>query len=316
MLDWNWYFSSLAQSTAAVVGIFGAFIITKILSNQSEYSQKKSQLKTLLIRSQRLTDDAEALAFSWYVKRTNEKALYELREIWDKENLYSPKELYDKLDFSTFFPREEALELISRHVKLWNNQRKREEDEFRKQREFISTNSFMIPPINSLNSKSNLNIYKQDYLRPAIEKERESIDFVLREIRNNIRTVNHFLDSIRSNPESSPQIMYTLLLIIILFFAGVIYPLSFLPVNNDNGVHISIDAFIPLLFSLQGALLAAVSIVFMAVITMFFVTNLRLRYCQSDVSELEAFTKLSKYSEYYGVMENNIKQQQRGNEVT
>ncbi len=98
MLDWNWYFSSLAQSTAAVVGIFGAFIITKILSNQSEYSQKKSQLKTLLIRSQRLTDDAEALAFSWYVKRTNEKALYELREIWELK-----RQMFTILSFANGF---------------------------------------------------------------------------------------------------------------------------------------------------------------------------------------------------------------------
>jgi len=104
------------------------------------------------------------------------------------------------------------------------------------------------------------------------------------------------------------------LLIVILFFAGVIYPLSFLPVNNDYGIHISIDAFIPLLFSLRGALLAAVSIVFMIVVTMFFRTNLRLRYCQSDVLDLETFTRLSKYSEYYGVMEDNIKQRQRDEE--
>jgi len=35
--DWNWFFSSLSQSSAAIVGIFGAFIITKILSNNSNF---------------------------------------------------------------------------------------------------------------------------------------------------------------------------------------------------------------------------------------------------------------------------------------
>ena len=31
-MDWNWFFSSFAQSSAAIVGIFGAFLITKILN--------------------------------------------------------------------------------------------------------------------------------------------------------------------------------------------------------------------------------------------------------------------------------------------
>jgi hypothetical protein len=317
MLDWNWYFSSLAQSTAAIVGIFGAFIITKILSNQSEYSQKKTRLKELIIRSQRLRDDAEALAFKWYVERTNKEELDDLREILVEGDLSPPEELYDRLNFSEYFPREKAIALISHSVELWNEKRKREEEERHRQRGRAGGNlpfSQRAPAIMPLDSNLVSNHAFNPNFRVAIEKERESIDFVLREIRSQIRTVSNFLDTVRSNPESSPIITYTLWLIIILFFAGVIYPLSFLPVQVGNEVHISINAFVPLLFSLRGALLVAVSIVFMTVVFMFFVINLRLRYSQSDVSELEVFTKTSEYSEFYGVMENNIKERQRGNE--
>jgi hypothetical protein len=35
--DWNWFFSSVAQFAAAIVGIFGAFIVTKTLANQSAF---------------------------------------------------------------------------------------------------------------------------------------------------------------------------------------------------------------------------------------------------------------------------------------
>jgi len=189
MLDWNWYFSSLAQSTAAVVGIFGAFIITKILSNQSEYSQKKSQLKELLIRSQRLTDDAEALAFSWYVKRTNEEELDNLREIWETGDLSTSEELYDQLNFSIFFPREKAIELISQLVTSLNEQKIKYEDERLRQGRLGGCVSPTYSLSNSLRKLERSN----PSLQGAIDKERESIDFVFREIRSNIRAVNHFL---------------------------------------------------------------------------------------------------------------------------
>ncbi|MCH7733340.1 MAG: hypothetical protein IIB44_12675 [Candidatus Marinimicrobia bacterium] len=42
MTDWNWFFSALAQSAAAIVGIFAAFIITKIVNNQSTLNQDGS----------------------------------------------------------------------------------------------------------------------------------------------------------------------------------------------------------------------------------------------------------------------------------
>ena len=36
-MDYNWFLSATAQSTAAIVGIFSAFIITKIINNQKIY---------------------------------------------------------------------------------------------------------------------------------------------------------------------------------------------------------------------------------------------------------------------------------------
>lgn len=254
MPDWNWFFSSLAQSTAAIVGIFGAFIITKILSNQSEYSQKKSRLKEMLIRSQRLVDDAQALAFLWYVKRTNENEIDKLEELLQKDKSQTPAKLYDLLNFSEFYPRADALDLIeSSIIDLIKTKQMSEYDSVLNRINVSNLNSSM------LNSS----------LSNAIDKEYESIHFTLREIRSNIRTIKDFLDSAHNNPESSPQITYSLLLIVALFFAGVIYPLSFLPVPNIDEVRISIDAFLPLLFSLRGALLTAVSIIFMSIVVIF-----------------------------------------------
>lgn len=51
--DWNWFFSSLSQSAAAIVGIFGAFIITKIFSNQTAFSEKTAKLNNYLIEAKK-----------------------------------------------------------------------------------------------------------------------------------------------------------------------------------------------------------------------------------------------------------------------
>lgn len=47
-LDWNWFFSSVAQSAAAMVGVIAAFLIAKVLSNQAAFHLKRDELPKLL----------------------------------------------------------------------------------------------------------------------------------------------------------------------------------------------------------------------------------------------------------------------------
>jgi hypothetical protein len=58
--DWKWFFSYLSQSAAAIVGIFGAFIITQTFSNQTSFSEKKFKTKQLLIQARKISDNANS----------------------------------------------------------------------------------------------------------------------------------------------------------------------------------------------------------------------------------------------------------------
>lgn len=69
--DWNWFFSSLSQSAAAIVGIFGAFIITKIFTNQTVFHEKKAKSRDLLIQAQKISDAANSFNIEWYNKYYN-----------------------------------------------------------------------------------------------------------------------------------------------------------------------------------------------------------------------------------------------------
>ena len=115
MLDWNVFYSSLAQSTAAFVGLLGAFIITKIVNNEQQYNESKVTIEEYLIIANNLRERLKNRSFDWYNERTKES-------VYDKE-LFSEdfqawahgpanEEIYDKYSFSRFDNKQEILKCI------------------------------------------------------------------------------------------------------------------------------------------------------------------------------------------------------------
>lgn len=54
MSDWNVFYSSLAQSTAAFVGLLGAFIITKIINNEQQFNENKILIEDYIVNANNL----------------------------------------------------------------------------------------------------------------------------------------------------------------------------------------------------------------------------------------------------------------------
>ena len=115
-MDWNWFYSSLAQSAAAIVGIFGAFIITKILSNQATFSQKANRCREVLTQCQRVVDAASNLSINWYNKHTNSGELRRVQDLLEDSEELTPQQYYDKLHFSMYYPRTKTLSPIERAI--------------------------------------------------------------------------------------------------------------------------------------------------------------------------------------------------------
>lgn len=272
-LDWNWFFSSLSQSTAAIVGIFGAFIITKILSNQVAFLEKSNRLKELIANAQKIVDNTDALHFRWY----NAYKLYEqiARMSYEEIKDMDAKQIYNKYDFSIYSEKSFVI------------------DEIEKELEKLKTEHSIRQPIN-------------DEKYNKLEKEEYSIDREIRNAKHHIRLISNFLDSVYGNPESSPQIRYVLILTLVLFFAGVIYPLSFMPMDKPAVFDLSIDAFFQLFQSLKGLLLLAVSIIFTVIVVIFYRMNEIMKYSSEDLQQLELFSKLGSYSKYFAIMESNM----------
>ncbi|MDQ7003513.1 MAG: hypothetical protein Q9N67_00740 [Ghiorsea sp.] len=251
-MDWNWFFSSLSQSAAAIVGIFGAFIITKILSNQVSYSEKVNKCRDTLTKCRRVKDSASDLYFNWYNKHTNKRQYERLNDFFEDENYLPPEHYYDKLDFSIFSPRESVIEEIKSSIINHQEQMKIKSEEFRKRaanhQRLNKGSAFFEVTQPRMPSISHFNVE----MVSKLQKEREAIDSVIRDTRHHMRLASDMLDSVKGNPESSPQITYALVLVTLLFFIGVIYPLSFLPADPKGNFNLSFSAFLPLLFTVKG----------------------------------------------------------------
>ncbi|WP_147291599.1 hypothetical protein [Pandoraea pnomenusa] len=306
--DWNWFFSSIAQSSAAIVGIFGAFIITKILNNQSAFSATKSQIQELILEGQKIADDAGGRYFKWYNERTLESAKFRAENFLDEHPEADDETLLREARFSPFLPQSSANEVILtiRSNRAEEARREKEELDWLSNARNLSgfgaaalangvVRGRKLPSISSFNHEQ-------------VTEERESIDAVLRQARHHLRTVSRFLSRVESNPESSGVISCSLVMIAVLFLVGVIYPLSFLPMSVPGQPVLTLDGFWHAVFSLRGILLIVVSLLFLAVLGMFFVMNYGMKYSEEEIQGLRDLCSLGRYSSYFSIYEVNERQ--------
>lgn len=74
-MDWNWFFSSLAQSAAAMVAIFSGFIISTLLAAHSKMGDISDRAEHLYVEQMRLKDAVRDLDIKDHVRRWNGREL-------------------------------------------------------------------------------------------------------------------------------------------------------------------------------------------------------------------------------------------------
>lgn len=117
MSDWSVFYSSLAQSTAAFVGLLGAFIITKIINNEQQFNENKILIEDYIVIANNLKMRLKDRYFDWYNTRLREKVFEKLKDASyeDKSILYkSPESIYEEYDFSEFDQKSEVLVAIKK----------------------------------------------------------------------------------------------------------------------------------------------------------------------------------------------------------
>lgn len=279
-MDWNWLFSAIAQSTAAIAGIFGAFIVTKILNSQTQFVINTEKLKETIFQSEALGSSPELAHVQWLGSAIDSGAFNTLRGKLDQaKDITELKEAsiyYEDLEFSGFSKKEHLIdgikELIEEKKKTYGKE---------------GIEAYLSRGAGGVGS---------DYW-PNRNRKAESIRSYILKIEHQIKLNRSLHQQLVVNPESSTLITFSIVSILVLFYAGVIYPLSFLPLPIDATFSLSLSAFWTILFSLKGAILTAITVIFTLLLLIFLIINYRLKYSKQYLDKLLRYTQIENYNE-------------------
>lgn len=270
------------------MGIFAAFLITKIVANQSEYSKNIDKAAEAITKSKALVHESKIRYFKWYNDRVEERELGEMDELFHENNgNLSVEDYYEKLHFSPFQARSEVLEKIAAKVKQLSMDRQVEAG-----LQALYPRHISEPARHNLQSTLNR-------IQESVIEERELIDSLLVRTKMQAESNSQLVASLKRNSESSSLISMSIMAVILLFFAGVIYPLSFLPIEPNTEIRLSVRAFWDILYSLKGMLLTIISLIFCGLMVVFLFINNGLRYRGDTIELLSKYSNMSNYSEYF-----------------
>ena len=92
-VDPNWFYSSSAQCAAAIVGLIGAFLITKLINQKAFLSQLKKEISETKIKIYSINEEIKPK--EEYIQRVEDEDLVDdfLSHIMFKINPYTPQDL-------------------------------------------------------------------------------------------------------------------------------------------------------------------------------------------------------------------------------
>ena len=292
-MDQNWFFSAIAQSAAAIVGIFSAFIFTKIINNQQEFAKNKVKIKELFSHSQKLIDDLSIRYFDLFNKNRLKEALDDLEaDVREERKILPPEECISKYNFTIFLTREELMNAITEKLEMLKEELRIEEE---KRLEEAKKASFRHPLFSiptSIPLLHNIRIPNMPNVRlyDQLLQEEELIKQLINEVRLQTRVIDIFKKEISKNPQSSALITFSIILAIFLYYIGVVCPLNLLSAS----------------VVIKTGLLSAISLIYTSILAVFLVINLKMKYKKEDLEKLDFYSQFKNYSEYLKIMEENI----------
>lgn len=279
MSDWNWFFSSLAQCNAAIVGFLGGFTINKILNKENEFSILIHEMNDIFIKIKDQLRHIDNRYIIWLNNKKRERTIssdkFKNLILNEKEKIDYKSVLYN-LDFSEFDSLSEIKSIIESTVNSHKENK---------------TNT-------SQNMSSSLiyNLFLNETLETKIkinEELNKEFDLIKTELINT-RKLSDEVQSLYNQTDVFPKeinsIQTVLLIILLLYYIGVIIPLIFTPILCFE---ISMFNIIKVL------ILLASTIVFLITISIFFEKVSILNFKKVDISELIKYCDYTNYSEYF-----------------
>jgi hypothetical protein len=283
-MDWDWFFSSASQSVAAIVGLFGAFLVTKLIANQAEHRALIGKATDFINKAKILEFGARSRKIGWYNQRMRQEQLAAISaEIARTGRIRTSAEYYRDFPFSKLDRMEEAVIEIEQLLRL-----KRAE-------------------------AADPNMVRRDFPRLDPEELREAkeegaqIERLLNDSLHHTLGIEDLLRTVRSNPQYSNIVSVIIAAEILLFFSGIIFPLACMPYDLSKPLEVSAAALLGSLGGFKGAFLGVISAIFTALMLYFFGLNIGMRFSKAMVGQLVRYANLASYSPHFATMIANVK---------
>lgn len=230
-MDWNWFFSSFCQSAAALIGIIGAFIISRLLGISEKINSTISEFDNLAIECNKILLNINNCNFYWFTKShvKYNSTLKELIKNGDFDNLC----------------REEILDKI---YKLDNRLYKIDEAVIESFEKVYKEYKPTYTPVGNGITMKNMHFAGAYDIAPNglwdnLSDEKGKIDKLEIESRTLIQYFEQNLQNLSAFDDSIKPLKIIIILLLVAFPFTVIYPLHFMPIKTSMNPVITYNIF-------------------------------------------------------------------------
>lgn len=286
-MNWDNFFAAFSGSSAALIGVTFAFIVSKLLSNISDSDSLNNETTDLIIERKGILNEISNIAFYWHDKMVI-KYGYQIKQKYRQGQITDTQNIIDKIEKETnrrIYLHENSLDYIKSEMA--------EIDEENKKRQIPTKaivngeeTTVMITPPDLLGNMPEIP-YSPDMWKEVNEEE-QKFDNCYQKSEIQIEKFKNVINKINSKIKDFKVIRNIIIAFIPITILTVIYPLHFIPTEADKmpEISFSIANFIFLWFSLKGSML---TILFISTVgSMFFFILL----CRKNIKLLDETKKI------------------------
>ena len=286
-MNWDNFFAAFSGSSAALIGVTFAFIVSKLLSNISDSDSLNNKTTDLIIERKGILNEISNIAFYWHDKMVI-KYGYQIKQKYRQGQITDTQNIIDKIEKETnrrIYLHENSLDYIKSEMA--------EIDEENKKRQIPTKaivngeeTTVMITPPDLLGNMPEIP-YSPDMWKEVNEEE-QKFDNCYQKSEIQIEKFKNVINKINSKIKDFKVIRNIIIAFIPITILTVIYPLHFIPTEADKmpEISFSIANFIFLWFSLRGLML---TILFISTVgSMFFFILL----CRKNIKLLDETKKI------------------------
>jgi hypothetical protein len=287
-IDWNWFFAAFAQCAAALIGIIGAFIISKLLGEAEKEETYSSNVEQLIIEYKYLKNKISVRKFNWHdetiIKYSD--ALTDAIKNGVFNNLTKQQKLQKLFEIEP--------ELLKTPICYFVLEKKI--NDLTSISRFYGSNLPLLPEIDFTS-------VKPASLMNELRMEREIINNLKIESKTLIDKFKKTKKDINVTKKNLNPIKTTIYILAIGLLLTVIYPLHFMPIepNKNPEIDFSVDLICSHLISIKGLLLLLLTIVVEGVFIYFLclIKDLENKYNISISKLEEKYFSIADYCPYF-----------------